>query len=193
MFVTATQVTVWTNISASAATITASGLIEIAEERAELMTNNQFLTDLYLQTGMTFNATDRTVIASGGNFANEGFIAGDKIYIYNSYRNDGYYEIDSVSTSTLTLVTGSTVTDELSGRSIMISVVNYPESLKYTISQMVKYDTDDRIASGANLKSKKLGPWSETYKEDTSDFGQTWGYPQEIVNALANYTVLRVM
>ena len=165
MFITATEVTVLSNISASAATITAGGYIEIAEEKLNMITNNYFQTAIDVQGAMTFNATARTIIGSGINFTSEGFAAGDIVMIYGSYRNDKYVEIDSISTSTLTCVSGTTLVDELSGESILISLVDFPNALKYTLAQMVKYDYDDRRAVAQNVKSRNLGPWSETFKD----------------------------
>jgi len=191
MFITATEVTILSSISASAATITASGLIPMAEDKLNRITYNYFETEMDIQSGMVFNATARTIVSTG-NFVTQGFLASDKILVYGSYRNDGYYEVSSVATTTLTLVTGSTVVDELSGQSIFISVVDFPESLKITLAQMIKYDYDDRKNKSADLVSKRLGPWSETYKTPTSE-KNTFGYPEEITAALASYTIARLM
>lgn len=194
MFITATEVTIYSNISASAATIAANSWIDIAEERLSLITNNYWLTDLDIQTQVTFTASSGAVLASinasGQNFTAEGFAANDIINVYNSWRNDGYYQVSSISTSTLSLISGSVVVDELSGASVLISMVQFPQSLKYVLAQMIKYDYDDRKAQAANIQSRSLGPWSETYKTGAA---VTFGYPDEIVAALGPYTILRVI
>lgn len=185
---TATDVTVLTNISASVATIIASGLVDQVTNRINEICNNYFTTDLYLQGTVTFNATALTVVSSGGDFAAEGFAAGDEVYIYRSYRNDGYYDVASVTTATLTLASGSTVVDELSGRSVYVSVVRWPASLKQTAAEMVAWDLEGKREHTPGVRSRSLGPWSESYEETG-----TQGYPASIIEALRSYTIARVM
>ena len=150
--ITATECTVYSNITASAATITASGLIPIIRDRIMMMTNNQFTTDLFLRDVMTFNFTARTVVAST-SFVAQNFLADDDCFIYNSYRNDGFRVIASVTTVTLTLATGEIVTDELSGRSIMVSVVKWPAEVKQAAALMIAYDYDVRPKKSGNVKT----------------------------------------
>ncbi len=185
--VSATQVTVFSNISASAATIESSGLIPIVQERANYLTHNYFVTDLCLKDTMTFNATARTIVANN-SFVAENFLASDEIHVYYSYRNDGYYIINGVSDKTLTLATGSTVVDELSGRTIVISVVNWPTAIAYTAAQMVYYDYDIRKKRSGGVTRTSLGPWSEAYGK----VGEDYGYPPEIIAGLDDYCVLKM-
>lgn len=185
--VTATEVTVFSDISASAATITTSGLIPIVQERVNYITNNYFTTDLCLQDTLTFNATARTIVAVN-SFADQNFLAADEIWVYYSYRNDGYYTILTVDDKTLTLATGSTVIDELSGRSILVAVVSWAPELKYIASQMVYYNYDFRADRVDGVKSKRLGPWSESY-DDTVQGG---GYPTDLVSPLNEYRVVKM-
>ena len=186
--VTASAVTIFSAISASAATITTSGLISIVQERINFITNNYFLTDLDLQDVLTFNATARTVVAAN-SFAARNFLAGDEVFIYYSHRNDGYYTVLSVSDKTLTLATGSTVIDELSGRTIITSVVKWPTELQYVAAQMVYYDYDIRATRSAGVKSRSLGPWSESY----GDNGGSFGYPKEIISPLNDYRIVKLV
>jgi hypothetical protein len=187
---TATECTVYAPaLSASAATITTSGLIPVVQERINYITNNYFTTGLYVQSSLTFNATDRTIICTGLDWASYGFAAGDEVYLYNSYRNDGYVTISSVSTSTLTIVTGTSVVDELSGRSILVSVVKWPTEVKYIAAQMVYYDYDIRKTRSPGVTSRSLGPFSES-------FGGTldaYGYPSELVDSLSPHRIVRLM
>lgn len=193
MFITATEVTQLSNISASAGSITDTW-IDTAEDRLNLITNNYFVTNMYTQSGITFTASSGSALAyittDGDNWSSYGFADGDIIHIGHSYRNDGYYQVSTVGTSTMTLVSGSVVQDELSGASIIVSVTNFPRSLKYTLAQMIKYDYDDRRAQAQNLRSKSLGPWSETYTAGDSGF---YGYPQDIIAALDTFTITRVV
>jgi hypothetical protein len=185
---TATDCTVFSNISASAATITTSGLIPIVQARITWMTNNYFVSDLHVRDSLTFNATARTVTASI-TWSDYNFLAGDDVYIYHSYRNDGYQTISSVSTSVMTLITGATVIDELSGRSILVSVVDWPNELKQVAALMVAYDYDSRPKRTPGVTSRGLGPWRESYSASTD----VSGYPPELVDMLTPFRMVRLL
>jgi hypothetical protein len=185
--ITADDLSLYSNLSATAATIAAS-LIPVIQERVTMMTNNQFLTDLHIQDEMVFNAAARTIVA-GESFAGEGFAANDDIYVYNSYRNDGYYTVKTVATVTLTLASACSVVAELSGRSILITVVKWPEAVKQTASLMVEYDYTTRPKQAGNVKSHSLGPFSETFSSGDED---QWGYPRKITDQLVPYRIARL-
>ena len=188
--ITATEVTVYSNISASAATITAKGLIPLVQERILWICNNTFATDLDFQTSVTFDGSARTITTvSGDDWASRGFAAADEINVYHSYRNDGIYTVQSVSTSVMTLASGSTVTDELSGRSILFSVVRWPVDLKQTAALMVEYDYDKRKKRTPGVRSRSLGPLSESFSESVGAFG----YPEEILEPLYDHRIVRLM
>ena len=111
-----------------------------------------------------------------------------KFYLYNSYRNDGYYTISSVTTTTITIASTGSVVTELSGASILVSLVAWPDALKYAAAQMVKFDYDDRPKRAAGLASQSLGPRSESY----TDVG-AYGYPTDILGMLNQYRIARLM
>lgn len=189
--VTATQVAAFTNISASAGTIISSGLIPIVQERINLITNNYFTTDMFFQSSFTIGATDGTITGQN-SFSDEGFAVADEVYIYNSYRNDGYKTVSAVSGVTLAMT--SSLLAEPSARSILISVVQWPAAIAYTAAQMVKYDYDDRSKQTSGVKSHTLGPFSETFG-GASVNGRTstpFGYPQDLIDGLSPYTIVRL-
>jgi len=133
---TTSEVLAFTDITATAGTIVSRKYIEEVQERIVLKTNNYFVTDLYLQDYMDFYASNNSIIAVN-SFEDENFAAGDDIFIYRSYRNDGYYTISSVSDTTLLLTSAPSVVAELSGRSILISVVRWPLEVKKIAANMV--------------------------------------------------------
>jgi len=186
MIVTGAEVVKYSNISATATTITASGKIEVVQERIIAMCNNHFTTDMYLSGSLTFTASVRTIVSSG-DFADAGFIAADDIYILGSYRNDGVYTVGTVATTTLTLVTGSSVVAELSGRSIFTSVISWPLAVKQAAALMIEYDYDHRSSNSEGLASQKLGPWSESYQK------QNYGYPDDVLTGLDAYHYVDVI
>jgi hypothetical protein len=187
--VTATQVTQFTNISANTSEVIASGLIPVVQERVNWITGNWFTTDLFLQSPVTFDGSARTIV-SASSFAAEGFADGDEIYVYRSYRNDGYYTVASVATVTLTLEAGSVIVPELSNRSVLISVVQWPGDLIYTAAQMVAYDYDSRSERAPGVTSVRLGPWAESYSEPGSG---EFGYPKDILAPLYDHRIVRLM
>lgn len=185
---TTAELVAYSNLTATEA-VAAATLIPVVQDRICMMTNNYFLTDLCLQGTVTFNATARTIIGSA-SYGSENFLAGDDIFIYNSYRNDGSFTLDSVSASTLTVISGQSVIDELSGASVLVSVVKWPRPVKQTAALMVAYDYSVRGSQAANVKSHSLGPFSETFSSGDED---QFGYPRKITDALIPYRVARIM
>ena len=183
---TATEVTIYSSISATAGTITAQGLIPLVQDQIALVTNWYFETELYLSGMMTFNATAGT-IAADSSFSDQNFVIGDDIRISNSYRNNGYFTVTDVSGSTLTV--SESVTEELSGRSILVSVVKWPKSLKPIAAEMIAYDYDVRPSRTAGITSRTLGPWSESYGEALDQYG----YPKRLTDRLIPYRVARLI
>jgi hypothetical protein len=136
---------------------------------------------------MTFNATARTIVADS-SFEDENVLAGDTVYVWGSYRNDGFYDVASVDDDEITLTEGSVVQDELSGASILVSVVKWPSELKQIAALMVAYDYDDR-KDEKGLASRSLGPLSESY-DRTHD---SEGYPVAITGVLSRYRMVNVL
>ena len=179
--ITATEVTVYSNISASAATITSSGLIPIVQERINLICNSYFTTDI-MTTGLcTFNNTARTITLSANTWAQYGFADGDEIYIHHSYRNDKYVMVTSFAGTVATLATGESVVDEMSSRTVLFSVVKWPVQVKRAAALMVAFDMDTRPNLTPGVVSYSLGPLSETYS--SSGISQ-FGYPQDLIASL---------
>jgi len=179
--VTATEVTVYSNISASAGTIAASGLIPLVQQRIVEICNNDFGTDLMVVASATFGAD--TIVLDSNDWADFGFANGDEIVVKNSYRNDGYYEITSFSDGTATLASGYACVDELSSRTVVFAVVKWPLTLKRAASLMVAYDYDVRPNRTPGVSSFSLGPYSESYSASDKTMGM-YGYPADVLAAL---------
>lgn len=185
MLITATEITSLATITASAATIAAGTWIQDVQERVSILTNNYFPTGLRLYSTMTFNATANTVVADS-SFADENILAGDTVHIDGSYRNDGFHDVSSVTTVTMTLTSATSVVDELSGASIIVSVVKWPRDVKKVAAQMIAYDYDVRPSRVSGVKSFSIGPYSET-AEDSE------GYPTYITEHLNKYRVVNLI
>lgn len=191
MICSATQVTIMSNISASVATIVASGLIEIVQDRVCILCNNYFNSDdLYLESAVTFNASNRTIISDGGDYDGVNFLAGDDCILYGSYRNDGIYTLKSVAGSTLTVISSQSVVSELSGASVLISIIKWPKPVTCAAAQMICYDMDVRPKNSSGIISHSIGPFSETFASgDNSQFG----YPKNILDLLIPYRCARIV
>lgn len=179
--VTATEVTVYSNISASAATVAASGLIPVVQERIVQICNNAFATDLMVIATADFDASAGTITLAANDWETFGFADGDEIVIKNSYRNDGYKTVATVSSTIATLASTSTVVAELSARTILFAVVNWPVQVRRAAALMVAYDYDTRPHQTPGVKSYSLGPLSETFGEAGTG---AFGYPEDILGSL---------
>lgn len=192
--ITATQCTVYASrLSASAATITSSGLIPVVQERILYMTNNYFnLDDLSVQASVTFNATANSVTMDSEDWEDYGFQANDDILIYRSWRNDGIYTIESLSNTVMVLASTETVVDERFNRNtgpvVYFSVIKWPVSVQYVAAQMVYYDYDIRNKVAPGIRSRSLGPLSEQFTSGDED---EFGYPRSITQILEKFKIAR--
>lgn len=151
-------------------------------QRGEYLQKYNRDTTLYIlpQVYATFFASNGTVIARGENFASVGFAAGQDVFIRDSYRNDGYFEVSAVSTSTMTIAStiASTGTiafaDEATGASVYIAVVDWPQGIKPLVASLIQFDFQER------------GSWKES---ETGGFG-VYGYPKRLLKDFLNYTKL---
>lgn len=189
MILTPAEVITYSNCTATTATIIAGKYIEDVQEVICYITNNYFVSDLRLQDTLTFYPSVPSVVATGSDFETEGFSAGDDIYFYRSYRNDGVQTVESVSGSTIILASGATIYQELSGRSILVSVVQWPISIKKVAARMVSFDIENRPKMSSGLTSRSLGPLSESWSGGFDEFG----YPNSITSVLSKFTIARLM
>ena len=195
MIVTATQVTVYTSISASATTIIAKDYINIVQERIQLITNNYFTVDaLSLEATVLFNATARSIVLdSNVSWENYGFQVNDDFLIYQSWRNDGVKTIASLSGETLIVPSSQSVVNERFnnnlGPAVYFSVIKWPKDIQAIACEMIAYDSDVRSETSPNVRSNSFGPFSESYSDDSN----TFGYPGSIISKLDPYKLARLM
>jgi hypothetical protein len=183
----------YSNISASAATIVASGYIEKVQNRICMMLNNYFIQDgIAIQTTATFNATARSIITSAEVWENYGFQEGDDIYIYGSLRNDGVQTVESLSGMEMILTSACSVVNEAFTNStnafILFGLIQWPMEVRIIAAKMVAYDYDVRDKISANVKSHSLGPFSETFTDGKED---EFGYPKKLTEELTDFRIAR--
>lgn len=196
---TATELTVYTSISASVGTIATRKLIETVEARLPMILNNYFTSDIIqIETTATFNATANTITLGTEHWDDYGFKANDNMFIYNSYRNDKYCIISSLADEVLTLTSAYSVVDESFGENdgalILFALVQWPEDVKMVAAEMCYFDYEVRKGIGIGkispgIRSRSLGPLSESYSIDVDQFG----YPNSILDKLDKYRIARLM
>lgn len=193
MICSATQVTLFTSITASVATILSKEMIDIVQERIQLITNNYFTSEVVAVCDTAdFNATNRTIILDGNKWEEFGFKANDDMLIYQSLRNDKVVTISSISDYTVTLTSACSVVDESyssnDGPLIYFFLVNWPMDIQHIACDMIYFDNDIRGKVAPNIRSRSLGPLSESYTVDDDRFG----YPTSILRKLEKYTRARL-
>jgi hypothetical protein len=196
MIITASAVATYApKITASAATITAGNYISVVQERICLLTNNYFTSDtIMVQDSADFSATDNTIILDGNKWEEFGFKANDDILVYRSLRNDSVKTISTISDYTATLASSCTVIDESystsDGPAIIFSLVQWPVSVVQTAAKMIWYDVDYRDKNPSGLRSRSLGPLSESF--GSSDTDDAYGYPKKLVDDLSLFRIARL-
>lgn len=187
MLLTADECVKYSNITATAATIAASGLLETVQERILAWTNNTFTVDVYWEGSANFSGSARTLTGTG--FTDAGLASGDDVYISGSIRNRGIKEISTASNTLLTFTTASNIVNE-TNRIVDVELVEWPLPVKYAAAQMVAYDYDIRPTVTPGVRSRSLGPFSESFVNMLG--GVIGTYPVEIMDALTPYKVIRL-
>jgi hypothetical protein len=193
IILTATECTIYSSITASVQTILDKKLIETVEYRLPMMLNNYFTSDgVQVQTTASFNATANTIAINQNSWSTFGFKDGDPIYIYSSYRNDKYCKIDSFSNNIAYVNSAYSVVDESFptnlGKVITFVLVYFPIDVKMVAAEMIAFDYDVRGKRTQGIKSRSLGPLSESYTVDSDNFG----YPNSILDKLERYRLVRL-
>ena len=193
VLITPAEVIQYSNISCSAQTIIDKKLIETLEFRLPTILNNYFTSDgIQIQVTAKFNPTANTITIDQNSWDIFGFKNGDPIYVYSSYRNDGYKQIDTFTTNVAYVNSAYSVIDESFptnlGRVITFALVYVPLDVKAVMAEMIAYDYDIRPHRSAGIRSRSLGPLSETYSIDIDNFG----YPNSLLDKLERYKLVRL-
>jgi hypothetical protein len=193
VLITPAEVIQYSSITASAQTILDKKLIETLEFRLPTILNNYFTSDgVQIQVTAKFNPTANTITIDQNSWDIFGFKNGDPIYVYSSYRNDGYKKIDTFITNVAYVNSAYSVIDESFptnlGKVITFALVYVPLDVKAVMAEMIAYDYDIRPHRSAGIKSRSLGPLSESYSIDIDNFG----YPNSLLDKLERYKLVRL-
>lgn len=141
--------------------------------------NNHFLNphfNYFLSSNIVFNSNQIQLTNIGTN----DLVAGDYIRCYGSLKNNNTFLIGSVTTNYLTIDSNfNTVKDEDLNKSVLITLCNYPQSLKMIFSQMIAYKLENYKPG---IISKQIDDYSYTLEKDLIA-----GYPKSIMSELSNF------
>ena len=165
--------------------------IPFVRDRAVALCNNKFTNvecRTYNATDLVFaSATNPTITTTDEGFTEDNFKATMDVYVTGSLLNDGFYTISGVTSTVMTMTYPDAFTDEtVSTESVIVTLtqVKFPDGLKPTIANMIRYDIQDRMTR-SGVKSERIGNYAVTYES-----GQTGvDYPGDIVAGLDIYTI----
>lgn len=127
----------------------------------------------------TFAAAGKTITVGDDVYGTIGnFVAGDRIYITNSLRNDGFYTIDSITSTVITVL--EDVVDGEENAFICLSII--PQAFLNIVGAMIYFDIVERPEIGA-YKSEKIG----TYSYTLGDWNNGLKYPDSVIAGLDYY------
>jgi hypothetical protein len=111
-------------------------------------------------------------------------VSGDMILISGSRRNNGYYTIDTITSTVITVV--EEISDGTAYATIYLSII--PQGYKSIVGRMIHYDVYERNETGSGMKSEKWGTYS--YTKEVMDNGLK--YPDEVLAGLDAYKLVCV-
>ena len=173
--------------------------IPIIEDDIRVYCNNGFSNDrVYIQTGdvsFTRNSTSADVITYDGlgeGFIDANFKAGYTVQIQGSYNNDGFFDIETVSSTVMTLYSSTSrpyfdnlVTEDESV-SIKINQVDYPRALDNTVAKMVQ----GKLAV-STVDDNVISETVSRYRVEFAGADMTAnGYPKKTMDALNKWKLV---
>ena len=168
-------------------------LIPVIDDDIRQYCNNAFRdSNVYISSGeisFTHNSTAADVISldigtGEDGFAEAQFKDGQTVQVLGSYNNDGFFEVESVASTSLTLYSSTSrpYYDELVTEDedvlVTIAKVQYPKALQMVAAQMVNYRLANR---DYGVKSETVSRYSVTY---TGAVEMSGGYPKSLMSGL---------
>lgn len=138
----------------------------------------QYEYDYFMSTNISFDGNNNTINFTG--IENQNLSSGDYLRVYGSLKNDGVYLIDSVNTGFITINSLRSLKTEDLNKSIIICLVDYPEDLKISISQMIGYRLENFTPG---LLSEKIDDYSYSLNSQVL----INGIPSSIAGDLASH------
>ena len=154
-------------------------------DRLRRVTNNKFIRKAVqiVSSGISFAETSG-IITVDINPITEGFADEENILVEDSVKNDGYFTIDGISTTTLEVE--EDLVDEDLDEEVTITFVKWPEAINNTLVGMLRYDILEREKK-KGLASESIGDYSVSWLAGITD------YPSDLIGELINYTRPRML
>ncbi len=124
----------------------------------------------------TFDAGTKTITVGDDIYGTlDNFVAGDVILVSGSRRNDDYYTIDTVTSTTITVV--EDIVDGEANAFICLTII--PQNFINILGRMIQYDVYTRN-SIASFESERIG----TYTYTLGTFNNGLRYPDQVIAGL---------
>ncbi len=109
--------------------------------------------------------------------------AGDNFYLLGSQKNDGHYDIKTITDTIITVGDLYSLIAEDSDKDyyINLALVKWPTPLKLTVAAMIEYNILYKYKVNKNINSEKIGDYSVSFTDDIK------AYPSEILQSLTPY------
>jgi len=171
-------------------------LIPVIESDVREYCNNGFRDDkvyvISATINFTHNSTSADVIGIDDGFVDSGFLSGQTVQVQGSYNNDGFYDIESVSSTSLTLYSSTSrpyfdeLVDEDEDLNVCITKVNYPKALKLVVADMINFKLEKKDYS---IQSETVARYSVTFNSKGTDVSN--GYPKALMSGLNRWKNVR--
>lgn len=186
MILTLAETKSYLNISDSSLDADITRLIPIVQKQVVSLTFNDFESD-YAVDIFSIDDDTVTITVQTANLIE----AADDVFIERTFLNNGHWAVASVSSNILTI---TNIKDEPMYGTSKLTLVQWPDHLKYIASQIVLWHTKTEADSGEEadiegvLSSESLGDYRASYVDDKNSAGGTYNYPAWVAKDLQNYT-----
>jgi hypothetical protein len=143
-------------------------------------------------SNLVFTSPNKIVLAGAG--FNSGLYSDDTLWIFDSLRNDGVYDIDSVDADEITLIQDikRAMTDAYP---VVLFASSFPDGLRAAVGKFGAYDVWTRPGVTPGLSSERIGTYQYTRLANTgSPITGSGGmdYPSDLLASIVMYKRPRI-
>jgi hypothetical protein len=153
-------------------------ILSVIDDRITVITRNHFINllfDFIESSSISFSTVDNSINMT--DIHTYDLAVGDTIRIYDSLKNNKMFTIASITTDKL--IVSETVKNESAEQYVKIALLDFPESLKQVVADIVRYRVEKQNIA---VKTEKIDDYSITYTAGE--------FPDQIMKALYNYRCL---
>lgn len=148
----------------------------------ELTHNNFQIFDIRLKS---LSILGKTITSSLGS--TKGMRVGDTVEINDTIYNDGLYVIDTLTDTSITVVSETDLFEEDADEGIL-TLVRYPADVIKGVTKLIEYDK--KMADKIGVKSESISRMSVTYY-DVNASENAEGYPKALLDFIHKYEKMR--